>query len=69
MSALYTMAAILLFVALFAVIAWIPTWLLWNWLMPVVFGLPEITIWQALGLLVLFSLLIPRGGSSSSTRI
>lgn len=27
--------------------------LLWNWLMPAIFGLPQITFWQALGLLVL----------------
>jgi hypothetical protein len=26
---------------------------LWNWLMPVIFGLSAITFWQALGLLVL----------------
>ena len=27
--------------------------LLWNWLMPDIFGLPTVTLWQALGLLVL----------------
>ena len=27
--------------------------LLWNWLMPVIFGLPALSLWQALGLLVL----------------
>jgi len=31
--------------------------LLWNWLMPAVFGLPEVTYWQALGLLVLSHIL------------
>jgi hypothetical protein len=25
-------------------------WLLWNWLMPVIFGLPVINIFQAIGL-------------------
>jgi hypothetical protein len=30
---------------------------LWNWLMPVVFGLPSITFWQAIGLLVLSKIL------------
>lgn len=30
--------------------------LLWNWLMPVIFGLPQITFFQALGLLVLSKL-------------
>jgi hypothetical protein len=27
--------------------------LLWNWLMPAIFGLPPIRFWQALGLLAL----------------
>jgi hypothetical protein len=27
-----------------------PTMLLWNWLMPTIFGLPNITFWQACGL-------------------
>jgi uncharacterized protein YqhQ len=31
--------------------------LLWNWLMPVIFGLPALSLWQALGLLVLMRIL------------
>ncbi len=38
---------------------------LWNWLMPVIFELPEITYWQAFGLTVLLKLLIPHSSSSS----
>ena len=34
-----------------------PTMWLWNWLMPELFHLPTITIWQAWGLNVLCSLL------------
>ncbi len=30
-----------------------PTMLLWDWLMPEIFGLQEITIWQAWGLNIL----------------
>ncbi|MBN1482535.1 hypothetical protein EH223_10860 [candidate division KSB1 bacterium] len=30
---------------------------LWNWLMPVIFGLPTITFWQAWGLVVLAHIL------------
>jgi hypothetical protein len=26
-------------------------WQLWNWLMPVIFGLPRIGFWQAMGLM------------------
>ena len=32
-------------------------WALWNWLMPTLFGLHTVTIWQALGLLVLSKIL------------
>jgi len=34
------------------------TQLLWNWLMPVLFGIPMITIWQALGLLLLSKIVL-----------
>lgn len=37
-------------------LAW-PVKLLWNWLMPVIFGLPVITFWQAAGLMLLISIL------------
>lgn len=30
-----------------------PVMWLWNWLMPGIFGLPEISFWQAWGLLTL----------------
>ncbi|MDP9049479.1 MAG: DUF3106 domain-containing protein [Acidobacteriota bacterium] len=42
---------------------------LWNWLMPMLFGLPTVTFWQALGLLILSKLLFGgfhgRGGGGS----
>lgn len=31
---------------------------LWNWLMPVLFHLPEITFWQTIGLMILSRLVI-----------
>ena len=40
----------ILFVVL--ILSW-PFQLLWNWLMPMIFGLPKITLLQALGLLTL----------------
>jgi hypothetical protein len=46
--------------------------LLWNWLMPDLFGWSPITFWQALGLLalcrILFGGLGRHGGSGSSSR-
>jgi len=38
----------------------IPLCLLWNWLMPHIFGLPTINILEALGLSALITLLAPR---------
>ena len=41
---------------------WIIVWL-WNWLMPMIFGLPTITFWQGAGLFILGKILF--GGFSS----
>lgn len=45
---------------------------LWNWLLPALFGFPQITFWQALGLLALCRILFGgfglRGGSGSHYR-
>ena len=41
-----------------------PTMLLWNWLMPLIFGLIKINFWQALGLNVLSSILFKPSSSS-----
>jgi hypothetical protein len=35
----------------------LPTMWLWNWLMPYIFGLPTINVWQSFGLLLLTGLL------------
>ena len=34
-----------------------PLMLLWNWVMPIIFRLPEITFWQACGLQLLATIL------------
>jgi hypothetical protein len=41
---------------LIALVGWI-TMLLWNWLVPELFNGPELSYWQALGLLVLSKIL------------
>ena len=42
------------------------TKLLWNWLMPEIFGLPRLTYWQAWGLLILSCILFKGLGSGES---
>ena len=43
-----------------AVIVTLPVWLIWNWIVPKLFGLPELSLAQALGLLLLTGLLFHR---------
>ena len=38
----------------------IPLCLLWNWLMPFIFGLPKLNLLQTFGLSILISLIAPR---------
>ena len=67
---LKTLAKVLGVIALGILIACllaIPVYFLWNWLMPVIFGLVKITFWQAVGLSVLTSLLFQQNSSSSNS--
>jgi len=50
---------VLVSIFLFAIFLGFPVWILWNWLMPDIFGLPEIGIWQAFGLTLLARCLMP----------
>jgi hypothetical protein len=47
-------------------LAWV-TMVLWNWLMPDIFGLKLITFWQAFGLNLLTGVLF-KNSSSSTTK-
>jgi energy-coupling factor transporter transmembrane protein EcfT len=52
---------IMLFVAL---MVGLPTMFLWNWLMPIIFGLTRITFWQAVGVNLLSTVLFKSSKSS-----
>lgn len=61
------LSKIALFVALLIVVALLmalPVMWLWNGLMPEIFGLTEISFWQALGINILSSLLFKTSTSS-----
>ena len=45
---------------LLAILFALPTYLLWNWIMPI-FGLPTLTIWESFGLLLLIKVLFGSG--------
>jgi hypothetical protein len=44
-------------IVLAAILFTLPLQLLWNWLMPHLFNLPELTFWQAFGLNMLAGIL------------
>jgi hypothetical protein len=48
--------------ALFIALIGVVTMSLWNWLMPMIFGLPEVSLLQTFGLLLLFKILFGFGG-------
>ena len=50
-------AAVLGLIAILVVILGYPLMLLWNWLMPELFGLSEVTFLQAIGLNILCTIL------------
>lgn len=62
---------IILGAGLFFLFGWV-VMLLWNWLMPEIFGLKTLTYWQAWGVLALSCILFGRigggGGKNSSDR-
>lgn len=51
--------------ALLAILIGLPLMLLWNWLMPAVFGLSKIAFWQSVGLYFLSGILFRNNSSKS----
>ncbi len=60
---LKTIGMILLGIMVAVLLGFVIMWL-WNWLMPMIFGLMKITYWQAVGIFILAKLLF--GGISGS---
>lgn len=57
MKILNKIAEILTVVIIIVLIISVPVMVLWNWLMPDIFGLPQITFWQAIGISLLTTIL------------
>jgi len=55
----YALVGVVVFMAIGLSLS-IPVCLLWNWLMPYIFGLPTINLVQAFGLSILITLLSPK---------
>lgn len=52
----------------FSALAGISVMLLWNWLMPMLFGLKMLTFWEALGLFALAKIIFGFGGKGGMGR-
>ena len=61
------MVGTVLAICLLSFIFAIPVWLLWNWLLPTIFGVTKLTLIQAWGMSLLCGLLFKGGSLSSST--
>lgn len=59
---MFIVPAAILGIALFMAIGGEVVRLLWNWLLPAIFGWREITFWQAVGMLALCRILFGRVG-------
>jgi hypothetical protein len=57
---------IMAIVSLVCLLLGLPLMLLWNWLMPIIFGLSEISFWQAVGLNLLASILFARTATTNN---
>jgi hypothetical protein len=65
---IFIVPAALLGIVLFTFIGGEVVRLLWNWLLPPLFGWPHITFWQALGLLALCRILFGGFGRHGGAR-
>ena len=54
-------------IAFMGVVGAIPTYFLWNWLMPEIFAIKVITFWQAWGINFLAGILFKSSSSSKSS--
>lgn len=65
-TAIGALIAFVGFIVLIGLLLGFPVMLLWNVLMPAIFGLPTISFWQALGLNILSGIFFKSSTSTSS---
>jgi hypothetical protein len=59
---------IMAIISLVCLLLGLPLMLLWNWLMPLIFDLPGISFWQAVGLNLLASILFARTSTITNNK-
>jgi hypothetical protein len=65
MNTFNAVVGVIVLVVVFSLLFALPVMWLWDWLMPTIFGLPEITLFQAWGLSALSGLLFKSNTSAS----
>ena len=65
MNVINSIVAAVVIVVAFSLLMAVPVMLLWDWLMPTIFGLKEITLFQAWGLSFLCGLLFKNNTNKS----
>lgn len=65
MEKIVTVVGVIVAFLVISILCAIPTYFLWNWLMPEIFGLKTITLFQALGLNLLSMILFKSHCSNS----
>lgn len=68
MEKLLLVLGVIMMVLIMAILLTLPVMWLWNWLMPLIFGLIKITFWQAFGLDMLCGFLFKTSIPSSSNK-
>ena len=63
MNIINTLVAAIVVIVAFSLLMAVPVMLLWDWLMPTIFGLKEVTLFQAWGLSFLCGLLFKNNTS------
>lgn len=66
MEAFFKVLGVIVLIAIVSLILALPTMWLWNWLMPILFGLTKITFWQALGVNILSNILFKSYNSNQN---
>lgn len=59
---------LVIFLIIYSAFIALPVMLLWNWLMPEIFNLPEIGFIQSAGLVLLSAFIMKSGGSASTEK-
>jgi len=68
-TAAYARAISIVLAAIVCIVTALPVYYLWNWLLPVIFGIKAITFFQAWGISLFASTLLSKSNSVSFNKV